>query len=166
MAFDRIWHKSYAPGVSPEIEFEKITTAAALIRSAKKFPDHTAFIYMGRRFSYREMDALVNRFANALKDLGVKEGDKVGMLLPNLPQMIIACHATHRLGAVTAMNNPLYTEKEMAHQLKDCDARFLITLDLLLPRALALKGKTGSKRSSPATSATTCPFRKSSFFPT
>lgn len=165
MAFERIWHKSYAPGVPPEIEFEKITTAAALIRSAKKFPDHTAFIYMGRRFSYREMDALVNRFANALKDLGVKEGDKVGMLLPNLPQMIIACHATHRLGAVTAMNNPLYTEKELAHQLKDCDARFLITLDLLLPRALALKGKTGVETIITCHINDYLPFPKKQLFP-
>ena len=67
----------------------------------------------------------------------------MGMLLPNLPQLIIANHAVHRLGAVTAMNNPLYTEQELAHQLNDCDAKVIITLDLLLPRALNLKVKTG-----------------------
>lgn len=142
MAFDRIWHKSYAPGVPPAVEIQKITVADALIRTAKRFPDHVGFIFMGRRITFRELDGLVNRFANALKDLGVKAGDKVAMLLPNLPQLIIANHAVHRLGAVTAMNNPLYTEQELAHQLADCDAKVLVTLDLLLPRALALKGKT------------------------
>ena len=143
MAFERVWHKSYAPGVPPEIAIQRITVGEALIRTAKKFPDHTGFIFMGRRITYRELDILVNRFANALIDLGVKAGDKVGMLLPNLPQLIIANHAVHRLGAVTAMNNPLYTEQELAHQLNDCDAKVIITLDLLLPRALNLKAKTG-----------------------
>jgi len=143
MAFERVWHKSYATGVPHEIAIQKITVGEALIRTAKKFPDHTGFIFMGRRITYRELDILVNRFANALIDLGVKAGDKVGMLLPNLPQLIIANHAVHRLGAVTAMNNPLYTEQELAHQLNDCDAKVIITLDLLLPRALNLKAKTG-----------------------
>ena len=143
MAFERVWHKSYAPGVPPEIAIQKITVGEALIRTAKKFPDHTGFIFMGRRITYRELDKLVNRFANALINLGVKAGDKVGMLMPNLPQLIIANHAVHRLGAVTAMNNPLYTEQELAHQLNDCDAKVLVTLDLLLPRALNLKAKTG-----------------------
>ncbi len=143
MAFERVWHKSYAPGVPPEIAIQKITVGEALIRTAKKFPDHTGFIFMGQRITYRELDILVNRFTNALIDLGVKAGDKVGMLLPNLPQLIIANHAVHRLGAVTAMNNPLYTEQELAHQLNDCDAKVIITLDLLLPRALNLKAKTG-----------------------
>ena len=143
MALERVWHKSYAPGVPPEIVIQKITVGEALIRTAKKFPDHTGFIFMGRRITYSELDTLVNRFANALIDLGVKAGDKVGMLLPNLPQLIIANHAVHRLGAVTAMNNPLYTEQELVHQLNDCDAKVIIALDLLLPRVLSLKVKTG-----------------------
>ena len=66
MAFERVWHKSYATGVPPEIAIQKITVGEALIRTAKKFPDHTGFIFMGRRTTYRELDILVNRFANAL----------------------------------------------------------------------------------------------------
>jgi len=142
MAFQRVWHKSYAPGVPAEVDIQKITVGEALVRTARKFPDRTGFVYMGRRITYRELDALVNRFAHALSALGVKEGDMVAMLLPNLPQLIIANHAAYRLGAVTAMNNPLYAEKELARQLADSNARFLITLDLLLPRALSLKGQT------------------------
>lgn len=165
MAFQRVWHRSYAPGVPAEIDIQKITVAEALIRTARRFPDHTGFIYMGRRITYRELDALVNRFANALSTLGVREGDSVAMLLPNLPQLIIANHAAQRLGAVTVMSNPLYTEKELARQLADSGSRFLITLDLLLPRALSLKGQTGVE------AIVTChindylPFPKKQLFP-
>ena len=165
MAFQRVWHKSYAPGVPAEIDIQKITMGEALIRTARTFPDHTGFIYMGRRIIYRELDALVNRFARALSALGVKKGDGVAMLLPNLPQLIIANHATHRLGAVTVMNNPLYTEEELARQLADSEARHLVTLDLLLPRALSLKGRTNIE------TIVTChindylPFPKKQLFP-
>ena len=142
MAFDRIWHRSYAPGVPPEIIPEKITMAEVLHRSAERYADRTAFYFMGRRITYRELEKLVNRFTRALEELGVRPGDKVAMLLPNLPQLIIANLAAYHLGAVTVMNNPLYQERELAYQLNDSDSRWLICLDLLLPRALKLKAET------------------------
>lgn len=138
----KIWYRSYAPGVPTDIPVQKATMAQVLRASAAKFPDTTAFIYMGTRIRFAQLEALVNRFARALQAIGVGPGDVVAMLLPNLPQAIIANHAAYRLGAITAMNNPLYTESELAEQLNDCGARFLITLDLLLPRALKLKPKT------------------------
>jgi long-chain acyl-CoA synthetase len=142
VTFSRPWHSSYAPGVPNEINPEKITLAEVLTRTARKYPDRTALVYLGKRITYRELEKLVNRFTRALLDLGVQPGDKVAMLLPNLPQLVIANGAVHRAGAVTAMNNPLYTESELEHQLNDSEARFLITLDLLLPRALKLREKT------------------------
>ena len=142
MSFDRIWHKSYPAEVPHEIEFEKITMPEVLARNAKRFSDNVALVYMGKRITYKELDALVNRFARALKGLGVERGDKVAMLLPNIPQIVIANYATHRIGAVSAMNNPLYTERELSYQLNDSDAKVLVTLDLLLPRALSVKGQT------------------------
>lgn len=142
MAFDRIWHRSYAPGVPPEIIPEKITMAEVLHRSAERYADRTAFYFMGRRITYRELEKLVNRFTRALEELGVRPGDKVAMLLPNLPQLIIANLAAYHLGAVTVMNNPLYQERELAYQLNDSDSRWLICLDLLLPRALKLRVET------------------------
>ncbi len=142
MSFERIWHKSYPTEVPREIDFEKITMPEVLARNAKRFPDNVALVYMGKRISYKELDSLVNRFARALKDLGVGKGDKVAMLLPNIPQIVISNYATYRIGAVTAMNNPLYTERELSYQLDDSDAKVLVTLDLLLPRALAIKDQT------------------------
>ena len=143
MSFERSWHKSYAAGVPREVEFEKITMPEVLTRTAQRFPDRTALIFMGKKITYRELEALVNRFAKALKELGVKAGDKVAMLLPNMPQLVIANYAAFRIGAVPVLNNPLYTEHELAHQLNDSDSSVLIALDLRLPLAVKLKGKTG-----------------------
>ncbi|HPC47259.1 MAG TPA: long-chain fatty acid--CoA ligase, partial [Deltaproteobacteria bacterium] len=95
-----------------------------------------------KRMTYRELDALVNRFARALISFGVKRGDTVAMLLPNIPQVVVANYAAWRIGAVAAQNNPLYTERELTHQLDDSDATILVTLDLLLPRALKVKPDT------------------------
>jgi len=139
---EKLWFKSYAPGVPHEIEFERITMPEVLSRNAKRFAGQPALLYMGKRISFSELDSLVNRFARALLNLGVKKGDKVAMLLPNIPQIVIANYAAFRIGAVAVMNNPLYTERELEYQLNDSDSKVLVTLDLLLPRALKLKGKT------------------------
>jgi long-chain acyl-CoA synthetase len=142
MAQEKIWLKSYAPGVPHEIDFEKMTLAEALKRSAQIYPESTALLFMGKHLSYAELDRLVNRFARALLDLGVKKGDKVAMLLPNLPQTVIAVYAAFRIGAVAVMNNPLYTERELEYQFNDSDSKVLVSLDLLHPRILKIKDKT------------------------
>jgi len=134
MAEEKLWHKSYASGVKPYLDYEQRTISAALSRSARKFPNHTALNYMGKRLTYAELDRLVNAFARALSDSGIKPGDKVAVCLPNIPQVVIANYATFRIGAAAVQNNPLYTERELAYQLNDSDAKLLITLSLLLPR--------------------------------
>ena len=142
MAFDRSWHRSYPHQVPPEIEFESLAVPEFLSRSARRYPDNDAVVFMGKRISYRELDGMVNRFARVLTDLGIRSGDTVAMLLPNIPQMVIASYAAFRIGAVVAMNNPLYTERELAYQLDDSDATLLVTLDLLVPRVLSVRPKT------------------------
>jgi len=140
--FQRVWHKSYPKEVPAEIEFEKITMPEILARSAKKFQDRVAIYFQGAELTYGQLDDLVNRFARALTDLGVHKGDKVAVLLPNVPQVVIACQAVLRIGAITAMNNPLYTESELTYQLNDSGASFLIITDDNLDKALNLCGKT------------------------
>ena len=139
MSVERSWHGSYAPGVPQEPDIEKITMPEALTRTAGRFPNVTALVFMGKKITYRELEALVNRFAKALTAIGVKAGDKVSMLLPNMPQFVIANYAAMRIGAVAVMNNPLSTEEELSRQLTESDAAVLITLDLRLSLALALK---------------------------
>ena len=165
MAHEKPWFKSYAPGVPREFEFQKTTMNEALRRSAKEFPGKSALIFMGRRISYRELDLLVNRFARALLDLGVKKGDKVAMLLPNIPQVVIAIYATFRIGAVAVMNNPLYTERELEYQFNDSDSKVLVSLDLLHPRIMKIKDKTKIDKIIYCHINDYLPFPKKQFFP-
>ncbi|MCJ7773965.1 MAG: long-chain fatty acid--CoA ligase, partial [Desulfobacterales bacterium] len=117
-----------------------------LSRTAKKFPDRDALIFMGKKITYLELDQLVNQFANALIEVGVKQGDRVALLLPNIPQIVIAYYGIWRVGAVPVPNNPLYTDRELEHQFNDSGATSLVTLDLLAPRMLALRSKTNVKQ--------------------
>lgn len=161
----KLWHKSYVPGVPKSVKFEKLTVSAALTRSAKNHPNTVALNYMGRKITYSELDRLVNQFARALTTLGVKEGDKVAMILPNLPQTIIADMAAYRIGAVVAQNNPLYTERELAYQLNDSDATVAITLTLLVPRILKIMPETKIKKVIGCHIHSYLPFPKKQLFP-
>jgi long-chain acyl-CoA synthetase len=139
---DKSWYRSYPPEVPRNIQYEKITVPQSLTRTAKRFPGRPALNFMGNRITYRKLEDMVNRFSVALHDLGVRKGDKVALALPNLPQTIVANLAIMRIGAVAVQNNPLYTERELAHQLNDSDSKIIITLTLLVPRIEKIKSQT------------------------
>jgi long-chain acyl-CoA synthetase len=143
---EKIWLKSYAAGVPAEIEFEKISLADALARSAGQFPDRPALIFQGTAISYQKLDDMVSRFASALVALGVRPGDKVAVLLPNLVQTVVAIYGAMRAGAVVALNNPLYTDRELEHQYNDSGSTLLVSLDVLVPRMINLRQKTGIRK--------------------
>ena len=140
------WYRSYPPEVPKTIAYEKITVPQALTRTAQRFGGRTALNFMGSRISYRKLEEMVNRFASALLDLGVRKGDKVALAMPNLPQTIVANLAIMRIGAVAVQNNPLYTERELAYQLNDSDSKIIITLTLLVPRIEKIKSQTKLKK--------------------
>ncbi|MBN2283885.1 MAG: long-chain fatty acid--CoA ligase [Deltaproteobacteria bacterium] len=165
MSFERFWHKSYVPGVKPSLDYQKISISQALENSAKRFPAVTALNYMGRRITYRELNGLVNRFARVLLDLGVKKGDKVAVIMPNLPQTIIANLAIFRIGAVAVQNNPLYTERELQYQLDDSDSVLAITLTLLVPRILKIMPGTKVRKVIGCHINSYLPFPKKQLFP-
>ncbi|HDR16875.1 MAG TPA: long-chain fatty acid--CoA ligase, partial [Desulfobacteraceae bacterium] len=142
---DRIWFKSYVKGVPTSIDFKEYTTPEFMEISAEKFGGRIALNFMGKKISYRELDQMCNRFANALIDMGVKKGDRIALMLPNLPQMVIGYYGAWRAGAVPVPNNPLYTDRELEYQFNDCGAEYLVTLDLLAPRMLALWPRTPIK---------------------
>jgi long-chain acyl-CoA synthetase len=162
---DRLWHKSYAPGVPKALEYEEITLSQALTRSAKNFPDHTALNYMGKKITFKELDGLVNAFARALKEMDIQPGDKVALCLPNIPQAIIANYAVFRIGAVAVQNNPLYTERELQYQLNDSDSRIIITLTLLIPRVQKIKADTRIEKIIGCHINSYLPFPKKQLFP-
>jgi len=139
---ERLWYKSYAKGIPRQINYESTPMPAALARTAREFPDKTALIFVDSKVSYRQLDEMANRFANALIDMGVKPGDKVAMLMPNMPQLVAATYGAWRAGAVVVMNNPLYTDVELEYQFNNSESAFLVAIDLICPRMIALRPKT------------------------
>ena len=82
---EKPWYKSYAKGIPRQVEYERTPMPLALARTARELPDKTALVFIDSKISYRQLDDMANRFANALIDMGVKPGDKVAMLMPNMP---------------------------------------------------------------------------------
>ena len=103
---ERIWQKSYPKSVPVTVDYEKITLSETLKRTAGKYPETVALIMMGKKITYRELDELVDRFATALADLGLKKGDKVAIILPNMPQVVIASYAVFALGGGRGHEQP------------------------------------------------------------
>jgi long-chain acyl-CoA synthetase len=139
------WLKHYAKGVPHTVTYEDVTLPDAFRRTVKQFPNNPALTYMGKVITYKELGELVDRFATALAELGVKKGTKVATLLPNIPQMVIAYYGAMTLGATLVLNNPLYTDNELQHQLNDSGSQYLVSLDLLTPRMINLRPKTKIK---------------------
>jgi long-chain acyl-CoA synthetase len=104
---------------------------AMLAGAAERHPDRPALSWFGRHLSYATLERECGRFAAVLKSIGIGGGDRVALVLPNSPQYVIAYYATLRLGAIVVGNNPLYTERELTHQLADAGASVVVVLDTL-----------------------------------
>jgi long-chain acyl-CoA synthetase len=122
------WLRFYESHVAPNLEYPNSTLPDALRETARRCPDVPAMVFKGRRISYREHDAAIDRFAAALQSLGVRKGDRVAVHLPNCPQFIIAYYAALRCGAIVVPCNPIYTARELLHQLRDSGATVIVTL--------------------------------------
>ena len=139
---DRPWFQSYAQGIPHSLDYERTPMTQALARTAREFPDQAALIFIDSKITYRQLDGMANRFANALIDMGVKPGDRVAMLMPNMPQLVAAVYGAWRAGAVVVMNNPLYTDVELEYQFNNSGSTHLVAIDLICPRMIALRPKT------------------------
>src|SRR3990172_3055022 len=142
---ERPWLKSYEKEVRCTIRYQKIPLFKLLTDSARRFPAKTATIFYGNRITYEQLDELTNRFAHALTRLGVRKGDRVAIMLPNIPQCVIAYYGALKLGAVVVQTNPLYVERELEHQLNDSGAQVIVALDMFYPRIKNIRGKTPLK---------------------
>jgi long-chain acyl-CoA synthetase len=134
-----LWVKNYDPGVPLQVEPVTDSLPRLLLEAAAKIPQAPALAFFGRIFTYQELAEQAARLAQALKNLGLAPGDRLGLLLPNCPQLVVAYHAALRLGAVVVMLNPLLSVKELTYQLADSGARFLVALDHFLPQVEAVQ---------------------------
>src|SRR6266446_6113741 len=138
----RPWLRHYQQGVPAELEIPDRPLTWLLDQTVSHHAGHTAFIYYGTKLSYAQFSSLANRFATGLQRLGIKKGDRVAIALPNIPQYPIAFYGALRAGAVIVPTNPLYTEREMQHQLADSGARFIVMLDMFYPVVRAVRTNT------------------------
>jgi long-chain acyl-CoA synthetase len=147
---ERPWLASYPPDVPHSLApYPERPVWSLLEDSAEKYPDKPAVAFpvapMAKRLTYRQLKEEAERFAAAMASLGVKKGERVGLLLPNCPQFVVAWYGLQRLGAVPVGNNPLYTQRELRHQLSDAGVEILVVLDLLYPLAGAVRDDVGLK---------------------
>ncbi|TAK28681.1 MAG: long-chain fatty acid--CoA ligase [Chloroflexota bacterium] len=140
------WLSHYEPGVPSSISYPATTLDSLLDTTVQRFPDRTATVFFGGRLSFRELIDQVNRFAAALRGLGVKKGDRVAIFLPNCPQFVIAFYGALRLGAVVVPTNPLYVERELEHQMKDSGAETIVTLSAFYKLVEQVRPRTALKR--------------------
>ena len=128
---EKIWLKSYPPGVPAEIDPSAFGSLNAMVeRSFADFADRVAFVQMGRELTYRRLDALTRDFAAWLQnEAGLQKGDRVALMMPNILQYPIAIFGVLRAGMVVVNTNPLYTARELEHQLKDSGAKAILVLE-------------------------------------
>jgi long-chain acyl-CoA synthetase len=125
---EKIWHKSYQPGVANVIDLHQFTSLVDLLETTfQKFAMKPAFHNMGKTLSYAEIDRLSYQFACFLQnDLKLSRGDRVAIMMPNLLQYPVALFGILRAGLVAVNCNPLYTPRELEHQLKDSGSKAII----------------------------------------
>ena len=127
---DKIWVKSYPSGVPADISIDHVPSLVALFEDAcRKYADKMAYVSMGQEMSYGELDRLTRDFAGWLQSLGLQKGDRVALMMPNLLQYPVALFGTLRAGCVVVNCNPLYTPRELEHQLKDSGATAIVIVE-------------------------------------
>ena len=127
---ERIWLKHYPPGVEADIDVEVYPSLVALMEdSFGRYAERAAFHFMGRDMAYAELSGLSAAFAAYLQGLGLARGDRVAIMMPNVPQYPVAVAAILRAGYVVVNVNPLYTARELEHQLKDSGSKAIVILE-------------------------------------
>jgi len=127
---ERIWLSSYPPGVPADLGALPYQSLVALLEASfGKFAKRTAFSFLGRSISYEQVDRESQALAGYLQGLGLARGDRVAIMMPNVPQYPVAVAAILRAGYVVVNVNPLYTARELEHQLKDSGARAIVIIE-------------------------------------
>ncbi|WP_127579329.1 long-chain-fatty-acid--CoA ligase [Paenibacillus koleovorans] len=161
----RPWFANYPKEVQPKQDVPPVPLTHYLKEAVKLYPSHTAVSFFGGKMSYRELLQEAYRFANALSHLGVGRGDRVALMLPNLPQYVICYYGTLLLGAVVVQTNPLYVERELVYHLNDSGADTIVCLDLLFPRIRSIRDKVKLKRVIVTAIPDYLPFPKNILYP-
>lgn len=135
---ERVWLKQYPEEIPHTLNYEPQPIQHFLTKAYEKNPNKVAIHFMGRDITYKELYESSLKFANYLRSLGVEKGDRVGIMLPNTPQAVIAYYGTMYAGGIVVQTNPLYTERELQYQMADSGAKVIVALDILYPRIMKI----------------------------
>ena len=143
---EKPWLKYYDPHVPRNLKYPDILLQQILDDAADHFPEKTAAFFFGGKVKYRELRAHANQFANALRGIGFRKGDRLGILLANMPQTIVSTFGALKAGGVPVFFDPLAQEEELQRQLNDAAVETLVALDLVLRRVDPIFTKTKLKQ--------------------
>jgi long-chain acyl-CoA synthetase len=138
---EKLWFSSWPKDVPKSIDYPEVSMGQMLRKTAEKFPENSALNYSKQKITYRELDVLTARFAEAIRDRGVEKGDRVAIYLPNFPEFVVAYYGALKTGAIAVAISPAYKERELLHILTDSDARVIVCWDKLLQFVNAVKEK-------------------------
>ena len=142
----RPWLKHYPPGVAFEVDVTRFSSLPAMAEEAfRKYASRPAFTCMDKTLTYKDVDLLSQALGAWLQSRGLKQGARVALMMPNVLQYPVAIIAVLRAGYVVANVNPLYTPRELEHQLNDCGAEAIIILENFAPTLEAVIGHTKVK---------------------
>ena len=127
---DKPWLKSYPPGVPAKIDLSGYRSIVDLLeQSCNKYKDRMAYHNMGAELSYSELDHLTRNFAASLQNMGLQPGDRIALMMPNILQYPVALFGALRAGLVIVNTNPMYTARELRHQLVDAGAKAIVVVE-------------------------------------
>jgi long-chain acyl-CoA synthetase len=164
---DAPWRASYPPGIDWSADFPAMPLWDLFDQAVCCYVDRPCLDFLGRVWSYRQVGRLVDRAAAGLRALGVGPGTRVGLFLPNCPYFVISYFAVLKAGGTVVSYNPLYAEREIAHQIEDSETDLMVTLDLalLLPKLEPMLARTRLKAIIVGRMADILPFPKKLLFP-
>lgn len=138
MSMKPVWHASYVEGISKEVDIPDRLLGQELEQTANRYPGNTAlhlvlkYLPLGLSIqsqqTYRELDLATNRFARALRNLGIKPGERVGIMLPNTPAYVVAFFGISKAGCVVVNANPIFTASELSHQFADSNTKAVVCI--------------------------------------
>lgn len=142
----RPWHDWYPREVPTTLDYPLVPLTSLLTEAAGRYAERIALSFYGKTTTYHELLRDAYRFADALRRLGVGKGDRVALLLPNVPQYVICYFGILFAGGIVVQLNPLHVERELKRHIADAGAETIVCLDLLLPRVRNIRETAGLKR--------------------
>ncbi len=126
-------------GIPSHLEYPDCSMVDMVIQSAEKWPDNTAYVYYGHKVTYKNFVKKIEKTARALKNYGVKEGDRVTICMPNTPEGITMVYAVNMVGAICNMVHPLSSEKELEYYIKVAESKYVLVFDAVFDKVYRLR---------------------------